>query len=55
MAMMELRVALIILLSRFSFELPPGGDTYDAIVKKKVLSLTLHVDGGIHLRCIPRA
>ena len=54
MAIMELRAALAILLSRFVFTLAPEAGSREDVLGHEVISLTLHIRGGVKLRACHR-
>lgn len=54
MAMMELRAAIAVLASRFSFSLAPEAGTREEVFKHEYVSLTLQIRGAVMLRARPR-
>ncbi|KAJ9527385.1 hypothetical protein QJQ45_025658 [Haematococcus lacustris] len=53
LGLMEVRTALVALLSRFHFELDPSVGSASEVHKNMIMSLTLKMKGGLRLRCTP--
>ena len=54
LALMELRVALAVLCSTFTFELAAAMGGPEPGRADEMMALTLHMRGGVWMRCIPR-
>lgn len=54
MAMMELKVAVATLFSRFKFELAAETGGPDGVRDSEIMALTLHTRDGIKIHCRPR-
>lgn len=54
LALMELRVALAVLCSTFTFELAAAVGCPEAGRPDEIMALTLHMRGGVWMRCLPR-
>ena len=52
--MMELKIAVAVLLSHFSFELAPEMGGPEGVIASEVMALTLHTRNGIKMFCRPR-
>ena len=55
LALMELRVALAVLSANFTFTLAPSMGGPEDVRAAERMALTLHVHGGVHMHCHPRA
>ena len=54
LAMMELRVALLLLLGAFSFRLTPDMGDYDSVTAGSKQAVTLKPAHGMHMYATPR-
>ena len=54
LALMELRVALVVLCSNFTFELAAAMGASEGAQSREMMALTLHMRGGVWMHCIPR-
>ncbi len=52
--MMELRTALAVLCTRFHFRVASQMRGMEGLIASEAMALTLHVQGGVHIHCIPR-
>lgn len=54
MAMLELKTAVAVLMSRFAFRLAPEMGGIRGVRESEVMALTLHAKHGIKMNCYPR-
>ena len=51
---MELKTAVALLCSKFTFKLADDMGGPEGVIASEVMALTLHTHDGIRLHCIPR-
>ena len=54
MALMELKTAVALLCSKFSFRLADDMGGAAGVIASEVMALTLHAKNGIRMHCVPR-
>lgn len=54
LAITEFKAAFLAMVQRFRFEVDPRMGDAEAVREKERLILTLKVEGGLWIRCIPR-
>lgn len=53
--MMELKIALAVLCTRFRFRVASQMGGLEGVAASEAMALTLHVKGGVHVHCMPRS